>query len=208
MFAVDQAYGDILGRAPSAGERSRAVAALESNASTPSQLIASLVSGEGARDAQPVVRLYLAGLGRLPDRSGLQYWTRRHAAGISIGELAQHFIGSSEFNRRYGAPGNRSYVEVLYRNGHRNAKVPKLGPLTWFAKYFVKIFTQLIVRDHVQSVVSSITNCAALLGAAPSTGATRSSRASRSARMFDAMPSPPARTIDRTLVGAIWSTIS
>lgn len=49
-------------------------------------------------------------------------------------------------------------LEVLYRNGHRNAKVPKLGPLTWFAKYFVKIFTQLIVRDHVQSVVSSITN--------------------------------------------------
>ena len=116
VAAVDQAYADILGRAPSAGERSRAVAALESNATTPSQLIASLVSGEGARDAQPVVRLYLAGLGRLPDRSGLQYWTRRHAAGISIGELAQHFIGSSEFNRRYGAPGNRSYVEVLYRN--------------------------------------------------------------------------------------------
>jgi hypothetical protein len=49
-------------------------------------------------------------------------------------------------------------LEVLYRNGHRNAKVPNLGPLTWFAKYFVKVFTQLIVRDHVQSVVGSITN--------------------------------------------------
>jgi hypothetical protein len=46
-------------------------------------------------------------------------------------------------------------LEVLYRNGHRNAQVPKLGPLTFFAKYFVKIFTQLIVRDHVQSVVGS-----------------------------------------------------
>ena len=49
-------------------------------------------------------------------------------------------------------------VEVLYRNGHRNAKVPSLGPLTFFAKYFVKVFTQLIVSDHVQSVVGSITN--------------------------------------------------
>ena len=49
-------------------------------------------------------------------------------------------------------------LEVLYRNGHRNAKVPSLGPLTFFAKYFVKVFTQLIVRDHVQSVVGSITN--------------------------------------------------
>ena len=36
--------------------------------------------------------------------------------------------------------------------------MPNLGPLTWFAKYFVKVFTQLIVRDHVQSVVGSITN--------------------------------------------------
>ncbi len=49
-------------------------------------------------------------------------------------------------------------LEVLYRNGHRNAKVPNLGPVTFFAKYFVKVFTQLIVRDHVKSVVDSIGN--------------------------------------------------
>lgn len=49
-------------------------------------------------------------------------------------------------------------LEVLYRNGHRNASVPKLGPLSFFAKYFVKVFTQLIVRDHVKSVVGSISN--------------------------------------------------
>ena len=49
-------------------------------------------------------------------------------------------------------------LEVLYRNGHRNARVPKVGPLTFFAKYFVKLFTQLIVRDHVQSVVGSVHN--------------------------------------------------
>jgi hypothetical protein len=47
-------------------------------------------------------------------------------------------------------------LEVLYRNGHRNAQVPKLGPLTFFAKYFVKLFTQLIVRDHVQTVIGSV----------------------------------------------------
>jgi len=114
--AVIQAYADILGRSPSASERSAGIAALESDAKTPSQLIASLVSGEGARDAQPVVRLYLAGLGRLPDRSGLQYWTRRHAAGVSIRELSQQFLVSSEFNRRYGVPSNRAYIDVLYRN--------------------------------------------------------------------------------------------
>jgi hypothetical protein len=49
-------------------------------------------------------------------------------------------------------------LEVLYRNGHRNARVPNLGPLSFAAKYFVKLFTQLIVREHVKSVVTSIGN--------------------------------------------------
>ncbi len=114
--AVNQAYSDILGRAPSASERSSGVAALNAGTTTPSQLIAALVAGEGARDAQPIARLYFAGLGRLPDRSGLQYWTRRHAAGVRVVELAQQFLVSSEFLRRYGSPGNTAYIDVLYRN--------------------------------------------------------------------------------------------
>lgn len=114
--AVDQAYLDILGRSPSASERASAVAALNAGTKTPSQLMADLVAGEGARDAQPLVRLYLAGLGRLPDRSGLQYWTRRHAAGVPLVTLANQFLVSSEFQRRYGSPGNTAYIDVLYRN--------------------------------------------------------------------------------------------
>ena len=115
-IAVAQAYGDILGRTPTASERSSAIAALEAGTKTPSQLIASLVSGEGTKDAQPVVRLYLAGLGRLPDRSGLQYWTRRHAAGVPLVSLADQFLDSAEFARRYGSPSNAAYIDVLYRN--------------------------------------------------------------------------------------------
>jgi hypothetical protein len=114
--AVLQAYGDILGRSPSGSELSGAAAALNGGSKTPSQLMAGLVAGEGALDAQPIARLYLAGLGRLPDRSGLQYWTRRHAAGVPLVTLANQFIVSSEFNRRYGAPGNAAYIDVLYRN--------------------------------------------------------------------------------------------
>lgn len=114
--AVDQAYRDILGRVPSNAERAAAVGALAAGSKTPSQLIADLVAGEGAADAQPVARLYLAGLGRLPDRSGLQYWTRRHAAGVSVRELANQFLISSEFTRRYGSPANAAYIDVLYQN--------------------------------------------------------------------------------------------
>ncbi|MCU1371210.1 MAG: Mannosyl-glycoprotein endo-beta-N-acetylglucosaminidase, partial [Ilumatobacteraceae bacterium] len=114
--AVNQAYADILGRTPTTSELASGTSALNTGATTPSQLIAGLVAGEGADDAQPVARLYLAGLGRLPDRSGLQYWTRRHAAGVPLSDLAQQFLVSSEFNRRYGSPGNAAYIDVLYRN--------------------------------------------------------------------------------------------
>lgn len=114
--AVDQAYGDILARTPSASERSAGAAALNAGTKTPSQLMADLVAGEGTADAQPVARLYLAGLGRLPDRSGLQYWTRRHAAGVPLVKLAEQFLSSSEFQRRYGNPTNAGYIDVLYRN--------------------------------------------------------------------------------------------
>lgn len=114
--AVDQAYTDILGRTPTAGERSAAVASLTGGVFTPPELIATLVDGEGADDAQPVARLYLAALGRLPDRSGLQYWTRRHAAGVPLVVLADQFIRSAEFNRRNGTPTDAGYIDVLYRN--------------------------------------------------------------------------------------------
>ncbi|HWJ61313.1 MAG TPA: DUF4214 domain-containing protein [Acidimicrobiales bacterium] len=114
--AVDQAYADILGRTPTASERSAGAAALGAGTKTPSQLMAGLVAGEGVADAQPVARLYLAGLGRLPDRSGLQFWTRRHAAGVPLIKLAEQFIGSAEFKRRYGSPSNTGYIDVLYRN--------------------------------------------------------------------------------------------
>lgn len=114
--AVSQAYSDVLARTPTSSELSAGASALNSGSTTPSELIAGLVAGEGARDAQPVARLYLAGLGRLPDRSGLQYWTRRHAAGVPLVTLANQFLVSSEFQRRYGNPGNAAYIDVLYRN--------------------------------------------------------------------------------------------
>ena len=104
--AVDQAYADILGRTPTPGERAAAVASLTGAVFTTPELLATLVDGEGAEDAQPVARLYLAALGRLPDRSGLQYWTRRHAAGVPLVALADQFIRSSEFNRRNGTPND------------------------------------------------------------------------------------------------------
>ncbi|WP_426572947.1 DUF4214 domain-containing protein [Aquihabitans sp. McL0605] len=113
---VSQAYGDILARGASAAESSTATSALDAGTMTPSGLIASLVAGEGAVHGQPVARLYLAALGRLPDRGGLQFWTRRHAAGWGLSSLAKEFLASTEYERRYGTPDDAGYVALLYQN--------------------------------------------------------------------------------------------
>lgn len=113
---VVQAHRDLLGREATAGERSAGASALEGGAFDGPSYLATLIGGEGADHAEPVARLYLSALGRLPDRSGLQYWTRRHAAGMRLAWLADQFLASSEFQRRYGDPTDPAFVELLYQN--------------------------------------------------------------------------------------------
>lgn len=113
---VAQAHRDLLSREPSSAEVTVGAGSLRSGAIRPAAYMASLVNGEARAHGAPVVRLYLAALGRLPDRSGLQYWTRRHGAGITISRLADQFLDSAEFERRYGTPNDAGFVDQLYRN--------------------------------------------------------------------------------------------
>lgn len=113
---VAQAHRDLLSREPSSVEVSVGAGSLRSGAIRPAAYLASLIEGEASAHSAPVVRLYLAALGRLPDRNGLQYWTRRHAAGITISHLAGQFLHSAEFERRYGTPNDAGFVDQLYRN--------------------------------------------------------------------------------------------
>jgi hypothetical protein len=113
---VAQAHRDLLAREPRSAEVTTGAGALRSNVLTPSEYLASLVAGEGARHGQPVVRLYLAALGRLPDPNGMSYWTRRHAAGWTLARIASQVLDSSEFRRRFGAPTTGAFVDQLYEN--------------------------------------------------------------------------------------------
>jgi hypothetical protein len=48
-------------------------------------------------------------------------------------------------------------MEVFDRNGARQpSSLPKLGPLTPVAKYFVQLFVRFIVRDHQKRVIDAI----------------------------------------------------
>lgn len=47
-------------------------------------------------------------------------------------------------------------IEVLDRNGARSAKLPRIGPLRPIADFVVQLMTRWIVKDHQNSVITSI----------------------------------------------------
>ncbi|WP_198039014.1 DUF4214 domain-containing protein [Skermanella stibiiresistens] len=66
--------------------------------------------------AAEVARLYDSAFDSLPDAGGLAAWTDGHKAGMSLTGMAEGFIGSAEFQARYGALGNEAFVQQLYKN--------------------------------------------------------------------------------------------
>ena len=47
-------------------------------------------------------------------------------------------------------------LEVLLRNGARNVRVPRLGPLTPLAALLVGLLTRFIVRNHIKSLLDHL----------------------------------------------------
>jgi uncharacterized protein (DUF1501 family) len=72
-------------------------------------------AGPGALTHQ-VTRLYLAYFLRPPDSGGLAHWVGVRARGLPIDVVSEEFARSPEFVTRYGALGNRAFVELIYRN--------------------------------------------------------------------------------------------
>ena len=64
----------------------------------------------------PVIRLYQAFFQRLPDESGLAYWTGRLRAGRPLADAATAFAGSGDFARDYGSLTNAQFVDLVYQH--------------------------------------------------------------------------------------------
>ena len=76
-------------------------------------------AGDGRNDpAARVARLYEAGLNRLPDQGGLNFWIDAVQDGQSLSGLAGGFIASAEFQARFGGAtsSNGAFVDQLYLN--------------------------------------------------------------------------------------------
>ncbi|MGH1493414.1 MAG: DUF4214 domain-containing protein [Acidimicrobiales bacterium] len=63
-----------------------------------------------------VARLYLAYFLRKPDEDGFQYWAGIRESGRSLPQISEEFVGSNEFQMRYGSLSNQQFVQLIYSN--------------------------------------------------------------------------------------------
>jgi len=75
-----------------------------------------LASPEWTGVVAPVARVYLAAFGRQADHGGLVHWTATIRRGATLEAVAAAFVAAPEFAARYGAPDDRGFVRLLYRN--------------------------------------------------------------------------------------------
>jgi hypothetical protein len=123
---INTVYSDVLGRVASAAEQAAWVAAQSSGLVSASQVIADIVnSPEAQLYAWPVVRLYQAAFGRVP---GSQQGFAANVDAIDPAsggrasklQLAADFVGSAEFQARYGTQTTTAtltvFIGALYLN--------------------------------------------------------------------------------------------
>ncbi|HEX7135597.1 MAG TPA: DUF4214 domain-containing protein, partial [Iamia sp.] len=114
---VDRLYLDLVGRAPTAAERSAAVNGLGAGTLTPAALVAQLRgSADNTGNVDPVTRLYRAYFLRIPDQAGLDFWIARRRSGQSLNQISQSFAQSLEFTTLYGSLSNEGFVNRIYEN--------------------------------------------------------------------------------------------
>jgi hypothetical protein len=77
-----------------------------------------------------VARLYDTVFSRLPDASGLAYWTGVMESGVSLQTMANGFVNSAEFQSTYGALNNTDFVTTIYENVLHRA--PDAGGLSYW----------------------------------------------------------------------------
>ena len=61
-------------------------------------------------------RIYKAAFDRAPDSAGLGFWINAMDKGAPLTTVAGGFIGSTEFQSRYGAASDTDFIRLLYEN--------------------------------------------------------------------------------------------
>jgi len=108
----------ILQRDASDADAAAFTSVIDSGALTLTQVRDTLVnSAEADLNVDPVIRLYQAAFGRVPDLGGFDVQVDALRAGGSVLALAEAFAGSQEFINRFGSNTvTDAFVEALYVN--------------------------------------------------------------------------------------------
>ena len=129
---VTRIYVNVLGRDPEQGGLNFWVNRLQEGATRQDVLAGIAESGENKtrtassvasgiwdldEEAAQVARMYDTVLGRLPDLGGLDFWAEAINAGrLTLQDMANQFVGSTEFQTVYGQLPNRDFVQRVYQN--------------------------------------------------------------------------------------------
>ena len=107
---VDRQFADIVGRHPTATERSTWANRLGTG-TTPGALPAGLVTSPSlGRYRAPMIRMYRAIYLQTPSLPTLTYWADRYRSGTKLSAIADYFAVS-----RYGSMPNRNFVDQVFR---------------------------------------------------------------------------------------------
>jgi len=114
---VMELYRDLLFREARSSEWGFWQGVLDGGGMDRAQLVSSFLdSAEFQGGAGALTRLYAAAFDRLPDASGLAFWTGQVGAGQPLAALAGELVASSEFMATYGQLDDAGFVRQLYRN--------------------------------------------------------------------------------------------
>lgn len=120
--SVATAFRLILQRDATAAELSGIGGLLGSGAWSEAGMCGALAaSAEAQAVVHPVIRIYQAAFGRLPDQAGLDFYadwlTGRLGPAVTLVNVADAFVASPEFAARFGAgPVDAAFVTALYAN--------------------------------------------------------------------------------------------
>lgn len=115
-------YTKVLQRDPNAAELATWVTLLDGKSVTQGAFVDTLInSPEATSFVDPIIRVYQAVFGRVPEPAGLDFWVDLFRAGTPLSTITSNFVASPEFVLRYGAPAQTgtvttSYIQQLYQN--------------------------------------------------------------------------------------------
>ncbi|MGV6395154.1 DUF3616 domain-containing protein [Pseudomonas caspiana] len=146
---VSSLYKNVLGREGSADEISYWAGRIDSGLQGVADVVTAFTgSEEAASNVAPIVSLYFAAFGRVPDVGGLQYWVTAKRDGMELANIAVAFTQSAEFAQS-AQSSNTGFLTMLYQNALGRAP-DAVGLAYWNAQ-----LASGMSRDQVLSSISA-----------------------------------------------------